>query len=152
MITEVCFPETTFNDVPFKFEAGTPHIAGAIGLKTALDFFSKIDLSQLAAWEEQLLQHAQKALSEIPGISLYGLVADKGPMISFNLKGLHHSDVSNIIDREGVAVRAGHHCTQPLMARMGISGTLRASFSIYNNMQDVDQLIFAVKKAQEMLS
>lgn len=152
MISEVCFPETTFNDVPFRFEAGTPHIAGVIGLKTAVDFFSAIDLKRVAEWEDQLLHEAQKKLGEIPGISLYGMAADKGPIISFNLKGLHHSDVSNIIDREGVAVRAGHHCTQPLMSKMGISGTLRASFSIYNNMQDVDQLIFAVKKAQEMLS
>lgn len=151
MISEVCFPKTTYNDVPFRFEAGTPHIAGVIGLKTALDFFSAIDLGKIADWEDQMLHQAQQQLSKIPGISLYGQVADKGPIVSFNLKALHHSDVSSIMDREGVAVRAGHHCTQPLMARMGIPGTLRASFSIYNNLQDIEQLVLSVKKAQEML-
>ncbi len=152
MISEVCFPQTTYNDVPFRFEAGTPHIAGVIGLKTALDFFSAIDITMIAAWEDQLLHQAENELSKIQGIALYGQAADKGPIISFNLKGLHHSDVSSIMDREGVAVRAGHHCTQPLMARMGIAGTLRASFSIYNNAQDIDQLVSSVKKAQEMLT
>ena len=152
MISEVRFPTTTFNDVPFRFEAGTPHIAGVIGLKTALDFFSGLDLTKVAAWEEQLLHQTQNDLAKIPGISLYGITKNKGPIVSFNLNGHHHSDVSSILDREGVAVRAGHHCTQPLMARMGLSGTLRASFSIYNNPQDVEQLISAVKKAQEMLS
>ncbi len=152
MISEVCFPKTTYNDVPFRFEAGTPHIAGVIGLKTALDFFSAIDITKIAAWEDQLLHQAENELSKIPKIALYGQAVDKGPIISFNLKGLHHSDVSSIMDREGVAVRAGHHCTQPLMARMGIAGTLRASFSIYNNAQDIDQLVSSVKKAQEMLT
>ena len=152
MISEVRFPTTTFNDVPFRFEAGTPHIAGVIGLKTALDFFSGLDLTKVAAWEEQLLRQTQNDLAKISGVSLYGITKNKGPIVSFNLIGHHHSDVSSILDREGVAVRAGHHCTQPLMARMGLSGTLRASFSIYNNPQDVEQLISAVKKAQEMLS
>ena len=152
MITKVCFPKTTFNELPFKFEAGTPHIAGVIGLKTALDFFSQIDLTKLAHWEDQLVRQVQEKLAQIPGLTLYGVTQNKGPIVSFNLNGRHHSDVSSIVDREGVAIRAGHHCTQPLMARLGISGTLRASFSIYNNMQDIEQLAFAVKKSQEMLS
>jgi cysteine desulfurase/selenocysteine lyase len=151
MISEVCFPDTTFNDVPFRFEAGTPHIAGVIGLKTALDFFNQIDIEKIGQWEEQLLQTTQAELGKVPGILLYGQCRNKGPIVSFNLKNLHHSDVSSIMDREGVAVRAGHHCTQPLMARMGITGTLRASLSIYNNAEDIEQLVASVKKAQEML-
>jgi cysteine desulfurase/selenocysteine lyase len=152
MISTVCVPGTTFNDVPFRFEAGTPHIEGVIGMKTALDFFMNLDLNKIKTWESDLLAATQDQLSKISGMKLYGLAKDKGPIVSFNIQGLHHSDVSHIIDHEGVAVRAGHHCTQPLMARLGVPGTLRASFSIYNTHEDIEQLVKAVRKAQEMLS
>jgi cysteine desulfurase / selenocysteine lyase len=152
MIVKVCYPGTTFNDVPFRFEAGTPHIEGVIGMKTALDFFMSLDLEKIKIWESDLLQMAQAELQKIPGMKLYGVIEDKGPIVSFNLDKQHHSDVASIVDHEGVAVRAGHHCTQPLMARLGVQGTLRASLSIYSSPEDVHQLVKAVRKAQEMLS
>ncbi len=152
MIVKVCYPGTTFNDVPFRFEAGTPHIEGVIGMKTALDFFMSLDLEKIKTWESDLLQMAQAELLKIAGMKLYGVVKEKGPIVSFNLDKRHHSDVASIVDHEGVAVRAGHHCTQPLMARLGVQGTLRASFSIYSSPEDVHQLVKAVRKAQEMLS
>lgn len=152
MISRVSFAGTTFNDVPFRFEAGTPHIEGVIGMKVALDFFKNLDLGKIENWEKSLLNEAELQLSRIGAIQIYGRAQDKGPILSFNLEGQHHSDVSSIIDHHGVAVRAGHHCTQPLMARLGVTGTLRASFSIYNTPQDVEQLVKAVRKAQEMLS
>jgi cysteine desulfurase / selenocysteine lyase len=152
MIVKVCYPKTTFNDVPFRFEAGTPHIEGVIGMKTALDFFKNLDFEKIKVWESDLLQLAQSELQKIPGMKLYGVTKDKGPIVSFNLSNQHHSDVASIIDHEGVAVRAGHHCTQPLMERLGIQGTLRASLSIYNSPEDIQQLVGAVRKAQEMLS
>lgn len=152
MISEVCFPKTTFNDVPFRFEAGTPHIEGVIGLKAALDFFTGLDSQQVSKWEHDLLNLAEAEFRKIGTVEMYGQVKDKGPILSFNLKNQHHADVASIVDQEGVAVRAGHHCTQPLMARLGIKGTLRASFSVYNQPEDVYQLAKALKKAQEMLS
>ncbi len=151
MISKVTTTGTTFNDIPFRFEAGTPHIEGAIATDAALSFFNQLDLQKLHQHEQMLLQLATEGLQKIKDIQIYGLVKNKGPILSFNLKGAHHSDVGQILDQTGVAVRAGHHCTQPLMNRYGITGTVRASFSIYNSVADVRALCEGVKKAQEML-
>lgn len=152
MIAEVCIDRTTYNDVPFRFEAGTPHIEGAIGLKAALDYIEGIGFASIHEWEQQLLRAATEGLQNIPGIQILGTSLNKGPIISFNLQGVHHSDVGQTLDQMGVAVRAGHHCTQPLMSRLGIKGSVRASFSIYNNHQDVEELIQALRKAKELFS
>lgn len=151
MISKVTLEKTTYNEAPFRFEAGTPHIEGVIGLHAAIEFFEKIGVENAAAYEHGLLVKATNGLKAISGVKIYADLPEKGAILSFNLEGAHHSDVSQILDQQGVAVRAGHHCTQPLMARLGISGTVRASFSVYNNESDVDALIAAVKKARELL-
>ncbi|QDK36241.1 aminotransferase class V-fold PLP-dependent enzyme [Bdellovibrio sp. NC01] len=151
MISKVTIAKTTYNDVPFRFEAGTPHVEGAVGLHAAIDFTKRIGLDKIHQYEMQLLKSATEKLSAIPDIKIIGTAANKGPILSFNLKGAHHSDVGQILDREGVAVRAGHHCCQPLMARFGVPGTVRASFSVYNNEDDINALVKAVAKAREML-
>lgn len=151
MIAKVTIEKTTFNDVPFRFEAGTPHVEGAVGLHAAIDFVESIGFANIHAYEMELLRDATTQMLQIPDVKIVGTAADKGPILSFNLKGAHHSDVGQILDREGVAVRAGHHCTQPLMAKFGVPGTVRASFSVYNNHEDIKSLVKAVVKAREML-
>lgn len=151
MISKVTIEKTTFNEVPYRFEAGTPHVEGAVGLHAAIDFIERIGFDKIHAYEMELLKEATEKLKAIPEVKIFGTAPDKGPIVSFNLKGAHHSDVSQILDQEGVAVRAGHHCAQPLMARFGISGTVRASFSVYNNHDDITALVNAVAKAREML-
>lgn len=152
MIAKVTIEKSTYNDVPFRFEAGTPHIEGAVGLHAAIDFLEKIGFEKIHTYEMELLKEAtEKLQAAIPDVKIFGTAANKGPLLSFNLKGAHHSDVGQILDQEGVAVRAGHHCTQPLMARLGVPGTVRASFSVYNSHEDIDALIKAVAKAREML-
>lgn len=151
MISKVTLEKTTYNEAPLRFEAGTPHIEGVIGLHAAIEFFEKIGVENAAAFEHGLLEKATKGLKTVPGVKIYADLPEKGAILSFNVEGAHHSDVSQILDQQGVAVRAGHHCTQPLMARLGVSGTVRASFSVYNNESDVDALIAAVKKARELL-
>ena len=151
MISKVTIEKTTYHDIPFRFEAGTPHVEGAVGTHAAIDFITKIGFEKVHAYEMDLLKYATEKLSAIPDVKIYGTAANKGPILSFNLKGAHHSDVGQILDQEGVAVRAGHHCTQPLMARLGVPGTVRASFSVYNSREDVDSLVKAVAKARELL-
>lgn len=151
MISEVTFAKTTYNDVPLRFEAGTPHIEGVIGLNTAIDFLQGLEIRRVHDWEQELLKEATERLVRIPGIQIYGTAADKAPIISFNLKGAHHSDLAQILDQYNVCVRSGHHCTQPLMKRLNIPGTVRASFSLYNNLQDIEALEKAVLKAKELL-
>ena len=150
MISEVCIDKTTYNDVPFRFEAGTPNVEGVIGLGCAIDFVRSIGFAKIKAHKSEMLTAATEGLLKIEGITIVGTSLNKGPILSFNLKGTHHSDVGQILDQQGIAVRAGHHCTQPLMKRLGIPGTVRASFSIYNNMQDVESFLNAVRKAQEL--
>ena len=150
MIKEVTFQGTTYNDPPFRYEAGTPNIEGAIALAAAFDYVSAIGLAEIAAHETALIRAAAAALSEIPGISLYG-PADRIGALSFAIEGVHHYDLGTLIDQMGVAVRTGHHCCQPLMARFGITGTTRASFALYNTMEDIESLATAVKKASMML-
>lgn len=150
MIKEVTFEGTTYNDPPFKYEAGTPDIEGAIALAAAFDYVNAIGLSEIAAHEETLIRQAATALSEIPGIRLYG-PEDRVGALSFAIEGVHHYDLGTLIDQMGVAVRTGHHCCQPLMSRFGITGTTRASFALYNTEQDIEALATALKKASSML-
>ncbi len=152
MISEVTFEKTTYNSLPFKFEAGTPHIEGVIALGAAIDYINKWGFEAIHAHEAALLAQATQKLSEISGLKIYGQSSHKAPIISFALGSIHPSDVAQILDQENVAVRAGHLCAQPLMRRMKTKGFVRASFSIFNQSTDIDQLVKAVRKAQEMLT
>ena len=150
MIGRVTFERTTFADLPYKFEAGTPHIEGAIGLATALDYLTGIGIERVAAYEDELLKYATSALSTVPGLRVTGTAAAKASVLSFVLGEIHPHDVGTILDREGVAVRAGHHCCQPLMARLGVPATARASLALYNTHEDVDALVSALRTVQEV--
>lgn len=150
MIKEVTFQHTTYNELPFKYEAGTPNIEGAIALAAALDYVHGIGLASIEAHEQSLIKQAAAALGQIPGIRLFG-PSDRIGAISFAIEGVHHYDLGTLIDQMGIAVRTGHHCCQPLMARFGITGTTRASFALYNTEEDIHQLAQAVKKAAAML-
>ncbi len=150
MIKQVAFEGTTYNDPPFKYEAGTPNIEGAIALAAALDYVNAVGIDAIHDHEQKLIAAAAEALSEIPGIRLYG-PTDRIGALSFAIEGVHHYDLGTLIDQMGVAVRTGHHCCQPLMARFGITGTTRASFALYNTMEDIEALASAVKKAAAML-
>ena len=150
MIKEVSFEKTTYNDLPFKFEAGTPNIEGAISLAAAIDFVNDIGLKPIHGHEEFLICYAAEALAEIPGIHFYG-PSDRSGALSFNVDGIHHYDLGTLMDQMGVAVRTGHHCCQPLMARFGITGTVRASFALYNSTSDINALAEATRKAVKML-
>ncbi|NWK57101.1 cysteine desulfurase [Verrucomicrobiaceae bacterium N1E253] len=152
MIKEVTFEHTTYNDLPFKYEAGTPDIEGAIALAAAIDYMNKLGMDHIAAHERSLQELATAALQELPGMQFYGTAANKAAVISFGIEGIHPYDLGALIDQMGVAVRTGHHCTQPLMARFGIPGTVRASFAAYNTEEEVTRLVQAVKKASMMLS
>lgn len=150
MIETVSFAGTTFNTLPFKFEAGTPNIAGAVGLAAAIDYLSNIDRTAAAAHEDALLSATLEAAMEIPGLRRIGAPKHSAGIFSFILEGCHPSDVGMLLDEQGIAVRTGHHCTQPLMAYFDLPGTVRASFSMYNNRDDVDRLIAGLKKAQSL--
>lgn len=152
MISEVTMTRSKFLPPPQRFEAGTPNVTGVIGLGAAIDFISRQSMADIAQHESQLLNHATKELMNIEGVRIIGPRDEKRNILSFKLEGQHPSDVGALLDQQGVAVRAGHHCTQPLMSRFKIPGTVRASFSIYNTMEEVDAFIRAVKKAREMLS
>ncbi len=151
MIADVGFDKTSYNSLPYKFEAGTPNVEGAIGTETAIHFFTALKYDQLIQHEQDLLKYATAALRTIPEIRIFGEAKEKAPLISFNLAGAHHSDVGQILDKQGIAVRVGHHCTQPLLKKFGLTGTVRASFSIYNTRDDVDKLVEGVNKAKRML-
>jgi cysteine desulfurase / selenocysteine lyase len=150
MIGRVTFERTTFADLPYKFEAGTPHIAGAIGLAAALDYLTAIGIERVAAYEDELLKYATRALTDVPGLRLTGTAPAKASVLSFVLGDVHPHDVGTILDREGVAVRAGHHCCQPLMARLGVPATARASLALYNTREDVDALVAALRTVREV--
>ena len=150
MIREVTFEHTTYNDPPFKYEAGTPNIEGAIALAAALDYVNGIGIDAIHAHEKTLIRSAADALDGIPGIRIYG-PDERSGSLSYTIEGLHHYDIGTMLDHMGVAVRTGHHCCQPLMARFGITGTVRASFALYNTPQDVEKLIAATRKAIAML-
>jgi len=150
MIKEVTFAKTTYNDLPFKFEAGTPNIEGAITLAAALDYVNAIGIEAIHAHETRLMRSAEKALARIDGIRFYG-PDDRAGALSFAVEGVHHYDLGTLLDQMGVAVRTGHHCCQPLMARFGITGTTRASFALYNTEDDVAALAGSVERAAAML-
>jgi cysteine desulfurase/selenocysteine lyase len=150
MIKEVTFDHTTYNDPPFKYEAGTPNIEGAIALAAAIDYVNRIGLDKIHAHEASLIRHAAEAISHIPGIRLYG-PADRSGSLSFNIEGLHHYDIGTLLDQMGVAVRTGHHCCQPLMKRFGITGTIRASFALYNTQEEINTFAQSLEKAVGML-
>lgn len=152
MIKEVTFEKTTYADLPHKFEAGTPNIAGGIVLGTAIDYLNEVGFDNIQAYEHELLDHATKRLSEIEGIRIYGNTKNKASVVSFNIDGIHPYDIGSIIDKLGIAVRTGHHCAQPIMNFFCIPGTIRASFSFYNTKEEIDLMVDAVKKAQTMLS
>lgn len=151
MIDRVTFEKTTFNDLPHKFEAGTPHIAGAIGLGAAIDYIERIGFAAIAAHEHALLEYGTRRLLEIPGLVIHGTAREKAGVLSFNVEGLHPHDIGSIMDMEGVATRVGHHCAQPVMQFFGIPATCRASLAFYNSMEDIDKLVEALKKAIRML-
>jgi cysteine desulfurase / selenocysteine lyase len=150
MIRSVTFEKTIFNDLPYKFEAGTPHIEGAIGMGAAIDYVNALDWSAVEAYEKHLLQYATEALSEIDDVRIIGTAREKAGVISFVLEGVHPHDIGTILDQEGVAIRTGHHCAQPVMDRFCIPATARASFAFYNTVEDIDALIFGIKKVKEL--
>ena len=152
MIEEVKWSGTTYNKLPFKYEAGTPDIAGAIGLGAACDYLSSFDRNSLLQHEQMLLRECTEGMESLPGITTIGRSPDKASVYSFNVKGAHPFDVGTILDQQGIAVRTGHHCCQPLMERFAIPGTVRASFAIYNTLEEVDKLIQATHKAIKILS
>lgn len=152
MIDKVSFDGTTFKSAPARFEAGTPPIIEAIGLDAAMMFVNTIGIEKIAAHEQALMEYTAPKLREIEGVRIYADLPEKAPILSFNIKGIHHSDIAMILDQCNVAVRTGHHCCMPLMQKMGVDGTVRASFGIYNTYEDCDALIEAVQKAKRMLS
>ena len=151
MVDTVSFEKTTFNVLPYKFEAGTPNVGAALGLETAIQFLQSIDRKEVEAHETQLLQSAIEQLSEIEGIRFIGEAEQRSGLVSFIIDGIHPYDLGTIIDKMGVAVRTGHHCAEPVMTRFGIPGTVRASFALYNTLEEVDIFVKAVKKAAMML-
>jgi len=152
MIKEVTFEKTTYNDLPYKYEAGTPNIADTIALKAALDFIKETGKATIRAHEEELLAYATAQLQAIPGLKIIGNAKKKVSLISFIIKGVHPQDVGVLLDNQGIAVRTGHHCTQPLMTRFGIPGTIRASFALYNQKEEIDALVTGLHKTIKMLS
>lgn len=152
MIKEVTFEKTTYADLPHKFEAGTPNIAGGIVLGTAVDYMNHIGFGHIQVQEHKLLEYATKRLLEIEGLKIYGTGKNKASVISFNIEGIHPYDIGSIVDKLGIAVRTGHHCAQPIMNFFNIPGTIRASFAFYNTKEEIDTMVEAVKKAKTMLS
>lgn len=152
MIAHVSFEKTTFNELPYKFEAGTPDYIGSTALASALEYVEEIGLDNIAQHEHELLTYATEELLKIPGMKIYGNSSHKSGVISFLVEGIHHYDMGMLLDKQGVAVRTGHHCAQPLMQSLGIEGTVRASFALYNTKEEVDVFIAAVKRVVQMFS
>jgi cysteine desulfurase/selenocysteine lyase len=151
MIDQVSFQGTTFAPSPQRFEAGTPNVAGAIGLASAIDYLSNYDMTVLARHEDSLLQFAQSELQKINGLKIHGNAAEKVAVISFSIEGVHPHDLATLLDSEGIAIRTGHHCCQPLMESLGVSSTARASFAFYNTMEEAERLVEAVQKSASIL-
>jgi cysteine desulfurase/selenocysteine lyase len=150
MISSVTFAKTTYNVLPYKFEAGTPDIAGVVGLGAALDYVEQIGLNNIAAHEQELLAYTTNALLEVPGVRIIGTAKEKAGAISFVLEGVHPHDMGTILDQEGIALRTGHHCTQPLMDRFGVPATARAALAFYNTKEDIDALVGGLYRVKEM--
>jgi cysteine desulfurase / selenocysteine lyase len=152
MISSVTFEKTLYNRLPHKFEAGTPHVSGAIGLGAALEYVNSIGLDRIARHEKQVLAHGTKRLLEIPGLRLIGTATEKEGILSFMLEGIHPHDVGTILDQEGIAIRTGHHCAQPLMERFGVPATARASLALYNTREEMDALACGLQKVREVFA
>ena len=150
MIANVSFEKTTFNELPYKFEAGTPDFVGSTSMAVALDYISEIGIENIARYEHELLEYATEQLLRIDGLKIYGTADNKSSVISFLVKDIHHYDMGMLLDRMGIAVRTGHHCTQPLMERMKVDGTVRASFAFYNTKEEIDKLVAGIKRVVSM--
>jgi cysteine desulfurase / selenocysteine lyase len=151
MIKEVTFEKTTYNELPYKFEAGTPNIADVVAAKTAIEYVEHLGKTEVAAYEQELLNYATDALQSIDGLRLVGTAKEKISVNSFVIEGIHHQDVGVILDQQGIAIRTGHHCTQPLMQRLGLAGTSRASFAVYNTTDEIDKLVVGLHRVKKML-
>jgi cysteine desulfurase/selenocysteine lyase len=151
MIKEVTFEKTTYNELPYKFEAGTPNIADVVAVKFAIDYINDLGKENIAAYEDELLKYATEKLSEIGGLRIVGQAKEKVSVVSFVLDGIHPQDVGVILDQQGIAIRTGHHCTQPLMNRLGLPGTSRASFAVYNTKPEIDKLVAGIHKVKKMV-
>jgi cysteine desulfurase / selenocysteine lyase len=152
MISSVTFEKTIYNKLPYKFEAGTPHVAGAIGLGAAIDYVNGLGKDNIAAHEHALLAYATETVSAIPGIRLIGTAREKAGVLSFVLDSIHPHDIGTVLDQEGIAIRTGHHCAQPVMQRFGIAATARASFALYNTREEVDALVEGIQKVREVFA
>ena len=152
MIRKVTMEGSTWNDIPWKFEAGTPNIAQVIGFGSAIDYINNIGLDAITQYENELLNYAQEILLTVPGINIYGTAKDKGAVISFNLENIHPHDVAHILDTYGIAIRAGHHCAQPIMKKLNVAATNRASFYIYNTLEEIDRLAEGLRKSVKLFN
>jgi cysteine desulfurase/selenocysteine lyase len=152
MIRSVTFERTTYNDLPYKFEAGTPNIGGGIGLGAAIDYLGRLDRDAISSYERELLDYATHQLVAIPGVRIIGTAKEKAAVLSFVVEGIHPHDIGTVLDTEGIAIRTGHHCAQPVMQRFGIPATARASFAFYNTKQEVDALVRGVRKVLEVFA
>ncbi|MCI0658652.1 MAG: cysteine desulfurase [Acidobacteria bacterium] len=152
MISSVTFEKTLYNKLPNKFEAGTPHVAGAIGLGAAVDYVRAVGIEAIAAHEDGLLTHATQEVSRVPGLRIIGTAREKAGILSFVMEGVHPHDIGTILDQQGIAIRAGHHCTQPLMEQLGLPATARASFAMYNTLAEVDALVDGLAKVREVFA
>jgi cysteine desulfurase/selenocysteine lyase len=152
MVRSVTFEKTQYNDLPYKFEAGTPDIAGAIGLGVAVQYVQAIGQERIAAYEHDLLDYATGRLARVPGLRIIGTATDKAAIVSFLLDEVHPHDIGTILDQEGIAIRTGHHCCQPLMLRLGLAATARASLAFYNTYAEIDAFVAALARVREVFS
>jgi cysteine desulfurase/selenocysteine lyase len=152
MISSVTFEKTIYNKLPYKFEAGTPHVAGAIGLGAAIEYVNGLGIDNIAPYEHELLAYATEAVSAISGVRLIGTAREKAGVLSFLLDSIHPHDIGTILDQDGIAIRTGHHCAQPVMRRFGIAATARASFALYNTREEVDALVEGIQKVREVFA
>src|SRR5207245_8032985 len=148
MISSVTFEKTIYNKLPFKFEAGTPNVAGAIALGAAIEYLNRLGMDNIVAYEHELLAYATEKISAIPGVRLIGTARERAGVLSFVIEGIHPHDVGTVLDQEGIAIRTGHHCAQPVMQRFGVPATARASFALYNTNEEVDSLAEGIRKVQ----
>jgi len=152
MIEKVSLKKTTYAKIPHKFEAGTPNIAGVVGLNEAIKFINGLGVSNIKSHEDSLLHHLTEKLIKIDGLKIYGSSQNKAAILSFNIDGLHHYDIGVLLDKMGIAIRTGHHCTQPIMEKYNILGTARVSLSVYNTIEEIDYFISAIRRIKNMLS
>jgi cysteine desulfurase / selenocysteine lyase len=152
MISSVTFEKTIYNKVPYKFEAGTPDMSGAVGLRAAIDYMNGLGMENIAEYEHELLAYATEAVSALPGLRIVGTAKEKAGVLSFTIEGVHPHDIGTILDQEGIAIRTGHHCAQPVMERFGVDATARASFALYNTKEEIDVLVRGIKKVEEVFA